>query len=174
MRIPHRACRFSRLLVILLFLPTVSFGQTPVKEPTGSIAGNVTVGGKPAAGITVVATLNLSFFDNKTVAKATTDDAGNYKLTRLPAGKFSVMPMTKAYVVGSGGVYKQAGQTVNLTDAEAATKIDFALVRGGVITGRIMRTSWLRPLALHRLRSPRAWMPKDGSPSKTFRRRLIC
>jgi len=50
------------------------------------------------------------------------------------------MPMAKGYVVGTGAVYKQAAQTVNLTDAEAATKIDFALVRGGVITGRITDT----------------------------------
>lgn len=155
MRIPH--C--LRLLALIVSSATVSFGQAPVKESTGSISGNVTMGGKPAAGITVVATLNLSFFDNKTVAKAITDDAGNYKLTKLPAGKFNVMPMTKAYVVATGAVYKQAGQTVNLTDAEAATKVDFALVRGGVITGRITDSEG-HPIIGERV----TIAPKDSKP----------
>jgi protocatechuate 3,4-dioxygenase beta subunit len=134
MRIPRRVF----LLLAIIFLPsTFGFGQTPAKEPTASIAGHVTISGKPATGITVVATMSTSFFDNKTVAKTTTDEDGNYKLTGLTAGRFTVMPMTKAFVVATGGAYKQPGQPVNVAEGEAITKIDFALVRGGVITGRI-------------------------------------
>ena len=134
MRVPRRVC----LLLAIIFLPsTFGFGQTPVKEPTASISGHVTVSGKPAPGITIVATMSTSFFDNKTVAKTTTDEDGNYKLTGLTAGRFTVMPMAKAFVVGTGGAYKPADQTVSLADGEAVVKIDFTLVRGGVITGRI-------------------------------------
>lgn len=134
MRIPRS---FSLLLAVVLLSAVCSLSQTPVKERTASVAGHVTVSGKPGVGITVVATLNASFFDNKTVAKATTDENGDYKLSGLAAGHFTIMPLTKAYVVVSTGTAKQLGQSVNIAEGEAVTKIDFTLVRGGVVTGRI-------------------------------------
>jgi hypothetical protein len=126
------------LLVIVLFAtPAICLAQEPAKESTASIAGHVTLSGKAAAGVTVVGTLRNSFFDNKTVAKTTTDEDGNYKLTGLPVGNLMILPLAKAYVVANGGAYKEAGQSVNVTEGETITKIDFALVRGGVVTGRI-------------------------------------
>lgn len=127
----------SLLLAIVLLSAVSSLTQTPVKERTASVAGHVTVSGKPGVGITVVATMSNSFFDTKTVAKATTDDGGDYKLTGLAAGRLTIMPLTKAYVVASGSPSKQLGQTITVADGEAVTKIDFTLVRGGVVTGRI-------------------------------------
>jgi len=130
----------NRLLVLLaLFVlcSSLSLAQTPVKEATASIAGHVTIRGKAAPGITMVATLRNSFFDNKTVGKTTTDEDGNYKLTGLTAGQFTILPLAKAYVVASGSSYKEASQSVNVAEGEAITKIDFVLVRGGVVTGRI-------------------------------------
>jgi len=129
-------------LVALLrfsFLACSAFclAQTPAKEATASIAGHVTIRGKAAPGITVVATLRNSFFDNKTIAKTTTDEDGNYKLNGLSAGQFIVLPLAKSYVVANGNTYKDAGQSVSVAEAEAITNIDFALVRGGVVTGRI-------------------------------------
>ena len=109
----------------------------PPKASSASISGRVTIGGKAAAGVTVVATISNSFFDNKTVAKSTTDEDGNYKLSGLPAGRFTIMPLAKSYIVASGTGYKDAGQAVNVAEGETVTKIDFPLVRGGVITGRI-------------------------------------
>lgn len=134
MRIP----RSGLLLLAITFLAsTFCAGQTPAKEPTASISGHVTISGKSAPGITVVATLSVSFFDNSTVAKTTTDEDGNYKLTGLTVGRFTVMPMAKAFVVGTSGAYKQPGQPVNVAEGETVTKIDFNLVRGGVVTGRV-------------------------------------
>jgi protocatechuate 3,4-dioxygenase beta subunit len=126
------------LLPSLLVLCSVfCLAQTPTKEATASVAGRVTIRGKAAPGITVVATLRNSFFDNKTVAKTTTDEEGNYKLTGLPAGQLTVLPLAKSYVVASGSAYKEPGQGVNVAESEAITKIDFVLVHGGVVTGRI-------------------------------------
>src|SRR6185437_14050318 len=130
----------NRLLVLLaLFVlcSSLCLAQTPAKEATASIAGHVTIRGKAAPGITMVATLRNSFFDNKTVGKTTTDEDGNYKLTGLTAGQFTILPLAKAYVVASGSSYKEASQSVNVAEGEAITKIDFVLVRGGVVTGRI-------------------------------------
>jgi protocatechuate 3,4-dioxygenase beta subunit len=125
------------LLAVLIFSSAFCVAQTPSKEPTASVSGHVTVAGKNAPGVTMVATFSTSFFVNKTVAKATTDEDGNYKLAGLAAGRFTIVPLAKAYVVGTVGAFKEPVQTVNVAEGEAVTKIDFALVRGGVITGRI-------------------------------------
>jgi protocatechuate 3,4-dioxygenase beta subunit len=129
-----------RLLVVLVLFAVCSalcLAQTPAREATASVTGHVTVRGKAAPGIIIVATLRNSFFDNKTVAKTTTDEDGNYKLIGLPAGQFTILPLARAYVVASGSSYKEASQSVNVAEGEAITKIDFVLVRGGVVTGRI-------------------------------------
>ena len=134
MRIPHR---LLLLLGVLVFCFAFCVGQTPAKESTASVSGRVTLGGKDAPGITVVATMGSSIFESKTVAKTTTDEDGNYKLTGLAAGRLTIMPMAKAFVVATGGAYKQAGQPVNVAEGETVAKIDFALLRGSVVTGRI-------------------------------------
>src|SRR6267142_3726298 len=124
-------------LLSLLFVGSLCLAQTPGPNSSSSISGRVTIGGKSAAGITVTATLNNSPMDNRTVAKTTTDDDGNYHLAGLAAGRFTITPIAKAFVVAAGDTFKQPGQTVNVAENESITKIDFALVRGGVITGRI-------------------------------------
>lgn len=124
----------------LLLLVLCSFGgraQTPAKASTASISGRVTIDGKGVAGITVAATTSSSPLDNRTVAKTTTDDDGKYQLTGLAAGQFTILPLAKAFVVSTSGAYKQPGQSITVGEGETITKIDFALVRGGVITGRI-------------------------------------
>ena len=134
MKIPYRVLL---LLTVALVCSPLCIAQTPAKEPTASVAGHVTIGGKAVPGITIVATLRNSWFDNKTVAKTTTDEDGNYKLNGLANGRFTILALAKSYVMTSGSAYKEPGQVVNITEGEAITKIDFPLVRGGVITGRI-------------------------------------
>src|SRR5512141_53994 len=129
--------RVLLLLSLSVICSALCLSQTPAKEATASVAGHVTIRGKAAPGITVVATLRNSFFDNKTVAKTTTDEDGNYKLTGLTAGQLTILPLARAYVVASGSSFKEAGQSVNVAEGEAITKIDFVLVRGGVVTGLI-------------------------------------
>ena len=152
----------SHLVVLFsAFLACATFclAQTPAKEPTASIAGHVTIGGKSAPGITVAAALNVSYFENKTIAKATTDEDGNYKLTGLPAGHFTIFPLAKSYVVLKGSIYRDAKQQVNVAEGEAITKIDFSLVRGGVVTGRITDAEG-HPLIGERV----SIVPKDSNP----------
>jgi protocatechuate 3,4-dioxygenase beta subunit len=112
--------------------------------------------------------------DNRTVAKTTTDDDGKYQLTELAAGQFTVMPLAKAFVVGTSGAYKQPGQSITVAEGETITKIDFDLVRGGVITGRITDTDG-RPVIgelVHVVAKDapdvgRPVTPFDGSRNKT-------
>ena len=135
-----RSLLLTSTLVLLVLYSFGGSAQTPSKAPTASISGRVTIGGKGAAGVTVAATTSSSPLDNRTVAKTTTDDDGKYQLNGLAAGQFTIMPLAKAFVVGTSGDYKQPGQSITVAEGETITKIDFALVRGGVISGRITDT----------------------------------
>lgn len=166
-----RAKQRSRLLPsTLLLLVLYSFGgsaQTPSKAPTASISGRVTIDGKGVAGITVAATTSGSPLDNRTVARTTTDDDGKYQLTGLAAGQFTIMPLAKAFVAGTSGAYKQPGQSITVAEGETITKIDFALIRGGVITGRITDTDG-RPVIGERVNVVARDTPDTSSPMTMF------
>jgi protocatechuate 3,4-dioxygenase beta subunit len=125
--------------LIVLFVCSVCLAQTPAAvSSTASVSGRVTISGKGAAGITVVAERSNDWPENnRTVAKTSTDDEGNYRLSGLAVGRFEIKPIAKAFVVVAGDSFKQPGQTVNIAENESITKIDFSLVRGGVITGRV-------------------------------------
>jgi len=161
-----RAKKRSLLLTSILLI--CSFGgsaQTPTKAPTASISGRITIDGKGVEGITVAATTSSSPLDNRTVAKTTTDDDGKYQLTGLAAGQFSIMPLAKAFVVS--GAYKQSGQSITVAEGETITKIDFALFRGGVITGRITDTDG-RPVIGERVNIVSKDTPDTGRSLNMF------
>jgi protocatechuate 3,4-dioxygenase beta subunit len=101
------------------------------------VSGRVTIGGKAAAGITITASTSASFIDARTVARTTTDEEGNYQLTGIPAGTVKILPVAKSLAVGPDAKTNQLGQSVNVAAGESITKVDFALVRGAVVTGRI-------------------------------------
>lgn len=125
------------VLLSLLFVCSDGVAQTPAADPTASVSGRVTIDGKGAVGITVVAKFADSPWLNRTVAKTVTDDDGNYRLTKLAAGHLTITPIARAFVVSGSGRYREPGQSVNIAENESIAKIDFALVHGGVITGRV-------------------------------------
>lgn len=148
--------RLLQILSVVCLCAAFCVAQGPAKDTSASISGRVTIGGKAAAGVTIVATVSNSYFDNKTVAKATSDEDGNYKLTGLAAGRFAILPLAKSYLVLGGSRYKEG---VNVAEGEAITKIDFTLVRGGVVTGRITDAEG-HPLIGERV----SVVLKDGTP----------
>jgi protocatechuate 3,4-dioxygenase beta subunit len=153
--------RVLPFLGLLLFCSVFCAAQIP-RDTSASVSGHVKLGGKGAVGITVVATTGTSAFDNKTVAKTTTDDEGNYRITGLSAGRFTIIPLAKAFVE-TENTNKLPGQTINVVEGESITKIDFALVRGGVITGRITDSEG-DPLIGERINI----VPKDTPGSSTL------
>jgi len=70
---------------------------------------------------------------------ANTDAEGRYEFSKLPVGRYSISVMRNGYVTLQFGQQRpfEPGKPLNLGDGEIAEKIDFALPRGGVITGRI-------------------------------------
>jgi protocatechuate 3,4-dioxygenase beta subunit len=130
----------SRIVVVVTLLhlgAAFSTAQTDAKDSSASISGRITIAGKAAADIAVTASL-VTGYDRRGIGKATTDDEGNYQLTGLSAGRIYVTPVAKAYVISSRELTRgQPGRMLNLLPGEEITKIDFVLIPGGVITGRI-------------------------------------
>jgi len=134
----------NRILCLGVFVSIVVFfaepnylSQTPANNNSASIAGRVTIAGKGVPDVTVVAT-SATAFDGRAIGQAKTDLEGNYKIEGLPAGTFRLSPVTQAYALASAqGAPQMRGQTINVGDGEAVDGVDFKLVRGGVITGRI-------------------------------------
>jgi hypothetical protein len=76
--------------------------------------------------------------------KVTTDEKGNYQFANVPAGAYRIAPVSQAYVVNDPpsvspmyGPRAQQGKSVIIGERETVSNIDFALVRGGVITGKV-------------------------------------
>src|SRR6266498_2692894 len=91
-------------LVLILLLPaaaaTLSAQSTapPTAQPTntGVISGQVTLKGKPAPHVTMVLYGNSAVPLPKGELGTSTDANGVYRLTGLPAGSYTVMPMTRS------------------------------------------------------------------------------
>jgi hypothetical protein len=125
------------IAALLVVSAAICLGQTVAGDSKASISGRVTIADKPAPGIRVIAAVQNSF-DKRIVGKATTDQDGNYRMYGVAAGRIIVSPVARAYVrSASGGAPGHGSRPLNVSAGEEITNIDFKLLRGGVITGRI-------------------------------------
>jgi protocatechuate 3,4-dioxygenase beta subunit len=140
---------FSIPPILLLIAVSQSAGaQTPQRDNrprTASISGRVTIGGKPAAN--AVVTVEESDFKPDASgaeppipfhAKARTDGDGRYLVGGLAEGRYFVRAMLNAFVASNSAANSMTGRSVTLDEGETREKIDFALIRGGVITGKVL------------------------------------
>jgi hypothetical protein len=127
--------------VLLAALPCVAAAQSKGDDAvdTASVSGRVTLDGEPVANVTVRAyRASGGSFDARDRAKTTTDDEGRYRLTGLPSGQIVVSPRTPALVGSRGRGMHPGGVVVTLADGEALEDLEIPLVRGGVLTGKIV------------------------------------
>lgn len=106
-------------------------------ETAGSISGRVTLGGKPAPDVKVIAFKGEYLSSDQPVTTAKTDQFGHFQLNKLPSGHYYILPLAPAYIASEQVEPERPGKPVPLADGETIEGLDFALVRGGVITGRI-------------------------------------
>lgn len=125
-------CAFA----LWLSLSYTTFAQSSADQATASISGRVTLGGKPARGVRV----SLAPGPYPGVARQTTrtDDEGRYEFTGLAAGRYGLIAASYVYTnveywQSSAKPYK----VCTVVSGEKLTSQDLALVRGGVITGRV-------------------------------------
>jgi protocatechuate 3,4-dioxygenase beta subunit len=121
--------------ILLVFGATIFIqSQTvPAKGPTATISGKVTLKGKGLPGI-VVALRSIESNQRVKAYKALTDEEGNYRLTNVAPGNYQVATVAPAFIVGEE---QGRGQTLIITKDETIENIDFTLIRGGVITGKV-------------------------------------
>jgi hypothetical protein len=150
-----RGARISILLSIALLNGfSIANSQTPQgdnRPRTASISGRVTIGGKAAVNAKIVITeikdsLGLG---NQSISiaapglsagadyAALTDGEGRYRLTNLPEGKYQTQAMLKGCVREKRSQNETLAESFSLNEGESREGVDFALVRGGVITGRV-------------------------------------
>src|SRR5689334_7105247 len=102
------------------------------KVGNGSISGKVTIKGKPAIGVTILAT-DSDHRSNPMMSRhrARTDQTGSYRITNLPPGTYDISSITPALVPANDS------NSVAVTGDEEVEDFNIALVPGGVITGKI-------------------------------------
>jgi Carboxypeptidase regulatory-like domain len=145
--------RLSVVPAAILSLVSYALSQTPLRDNrprTASISGRVTVSGKPAVSATITVTEAFSrsqrgnsgeiegaepkeifFFSVKT------DENGCYQFTELPAGNYQIRAHSLAYVPENRASPLDPFRQITLNEGEKRENVDFALVLGGVITGRV-------------------------------------
>jgi len=118
---------------VLLILATASFTHAQ-KDQTATISGKVTLKDKGVAGIVVVASeADSNSGWQRSRNRATTDDEGNYRINNVPAGNYLVYPIAPVLVVENG----KPSQLLSVAAGETIRDINFAMVHGGVITGKV-------------------------------------
>src|SRR5262249_55558590 len=65
--------------------------------------------------------------------RGTTDVDGNYRINNVPPGNYQIYPIAPALVMNTG----QSNQRLAVGAGETIRDINFALVHGGVITGKV-------------------------------------
>ena len=122
------------ILVIFSAAVFVRAQTVQPKEPTATITGKITIKGKAAPGIFVgLRRQDSSYRRQLTGFKAVTDNEGRYRIENVTAGAYDVIPVAPAYVPD-----EISGKVLIVNKGETIENIDFVLVRGGVITGKVV------------------------------------
>jgi hypothetical protein len=132
------AMKLRVVLVIVFFLvpqarSIASSSHQPQSqtEPTASISGKVTLRGTPVSGVLIQVRSDPPIGNNQATGK--TDANGQYRITNIPAGSYTVV----ATAIALTEERDRYGTRITLDRGEARENVDFSLIRGGVITGRV-------------------------------------
>lgn len=120
--------------------------QAPVKTPRGSVSGRITIKEKPAPGVVVGLRKGALESSYDPFERAVTDAEGMYRISNVPAGSYVITVAAPAYVPTDSVDRKP----VVVGEDENIEGINFALVRGGVITGKVTDVEG-RPVMLHQV-----------------------
>ena len=162
--------------IVLGVVITVCFSatqaQTPTKnvKPGASVSGRVTIKTKGANGVVVALRKSeggLSPYEAPN--RAITDQEGNYKISGVPAGAYDVVASAPSYVAAPSA--DGSLRRVVLSEDENLENINFSLVKGGVITGKITDAD-ARPVIqtsvrIYRMQDVPTRVPNPAQPTPT-------
>lgn len=126
------ACIFAIFSVAI-----IANAQTTPKEPGATISGKVTVKGQGVPGVFVA----LRQSDRHSGAreysglKGVSDSDGNYRIANVPPGSYRIVTAAKAFIAADES---QSEKVLIINKGDTIEHIDFALVRGAVITGKVI------------------------------------
>ena len=128
-------------IFVTLSVAAVANAQiTSAKESGVTVTGQVTLKGKGVPGVHVVLRRNdrgdSRRRDNATI-KTVTDDDGNYRITNVPLGEYRVLAVAPAFIPTSEA---ERDRLLIVSKSDTEEHFDFKLVRGGVITGKVVDT----------------------------------
>ena len=121
------------LSVLIVCICCVSFqSQTKVeRESLNTVSGKVTIKGKGVSGVGVSIRSTKLNYRNQSFS-GRTDQDGNYRIANVPRGTYQIAPSSPEF-----SLTENQQRVLILTAGENVGAIDFALVRGGVITGKV-------------------------------------
>jgi hypothetical protein len=126
-----RKAVFGLICVFIPFCLSVA-GQTPTTSGSAEISGQLKIGEKGAPGVSVAVTpANPRAPGGLTPARTVTDDEGRYKIAHLAPGSYRIEALAPGFVISS------TNAVVQLSERQSLTGVDFALTKGGVITGQV-------------------------------------
>lgn len=125
-----------RAVACILFLVAAALFAHAQKDQTASINGRVTLKNKGVSLIIVVA-IDPDDCDGEQHSsnRAYTDVDGNYRINNVPPGNYLVYPILPA--PAAPALIVAGGQRLAITAGETIQDINFAMIHGGAITGRI-------------------------------------
>lgn len=148
-------------ILIVAGVAVCSHAQSTSKEPTASISGKVTFHGEGVKGAIVTLRSNEgTSFRQLTNFRGVTDAKGEYRIVNVPAGRYFVSPVAAAFVVEDG---LRGERTLTVSEGQTIENFDFSLVRGGVITGRVVDLDG-RPVIEEEVYLSSSDNPQYGSP----------
>jgi protocatechuate 3,4-dioxygenase beta subunit len=99
------------------------------------VSGKVTVKGKGLSGIGV-SLRPVNSNQRNLIFSGRTDEEGNYRIGNIPAGTYQIAPAAPEF-----SLMENQPRVLILSAGESVDAIDFSLVRGGVITGKVTSSS---------------------------------
>src|SRR6185503_4057173 len=118
--------------VLFILIATVCSQSQVAPVKTGTISGKVTLKNKGFAGI-IVAARHTDSSTDRSRHRATTAQDGNYRITNLLPGTYQVAPFAPGLVRDNELFQK----SVVIEEGDNIADINFSMVHGGVITGKI-------------------------------------
>ena len=136
------SARFVSAVLLAPLVFTVSLcAQTTTKPtaktPRGTVSGRVTIKERGASGVAVGLRKSDGITPLEPWAKTTTDHDGFYRIPNVAPGSYEVSISAPAFVV-HGVNPANKSKSVIVGEDENVEGINFTMVRGGVITGKVI------------------------------------